>query len=64
MKWAQAGRPIPFRAWFGTPFDLASIRTIYSPLVKSHASIDSSSVAEEQRRKGHRSKEERVEMVD
>jgi hypothetical protein len=34
------------------PFDLAAIRTIYSPKAKSHASIHSSSAAEEQRREG------------
>jgi hypothetical protein len=30
-NWAQAGQPSPFWARFGTPFDLATIRTIYSP---------------------------------
>jgi hypothetical protein len=33
-------------------------------LAESHKEIDSSSAAEEQRREGHRSGEERVEMVD
>jgi hypothetical protein len=46
------------------PFDLAVIRTIYSPKAKSHASIHSSSAAEEQRREGHHLGEERVELVD
>jgi hypothetical protein len=46
-KWAHAGRPSPFRARFGTPFDLDAILTIYSPLAKSHTSIHSSSTAEE-----------------
>jgi hypothetical protein len=46
------------------PFDIAAIRTIYSPLAKSHEEILSSSAAEEQRREGHRSGEERVKMVD
>jgi hypothetical protein len=46
------------------PFDLATIRTIYSPEAKSHASIHSSSAAEEQRREGHHLREERVELVD
>jgi hypothetical protein len=64
LKWSQASRPSPFRARFGAPFDLAVIRTIYSPPAKSHTSIHSSSAAEEQRREGHRSREERVEMVD
>jgi hypothetical protein len=60
----QAGRPDPFRGPVASPFDLAAIQAIYSPGVKSHASIHSSSAAEEQRREGHRSGEERVEMVD
>jgi hypothetical protein len=65
-NWVETslGRPNPLRARFGTPFDLAAIWTIYSPLAKSHAWIDSSSSAEEQRREEHRSGEERVEMVD
>jgi hypothetical protein len=63
-KWAQAGRPSPFRARFGAPFDLAAIQTIYSPLTKIYTSIHSSSAAEDQRREGHRSGEGRVEMVD
>jgi hypothetical protein len=61
---AQAGRPDPFQGLVASPFDLAAIRAIYSPGVESNASIDSSSAAEEQRREGHRSGEERVEMVD
>jgi hypothetical protein len=53
-KWAQAGRPRPagpahFGAPSAPPFDLTAIRTIYSPEAKSHASIHSSSAAEEQR---------------
>jgi hypothetical protein len=35
-KRAWADRPSPFRARFDAPFDLAVIRTIYSPLTKSH----------------------------
>jgi hypothetical protein len=61
---AWADRASPFRARFDAPFDLAAIRTIYSPLAKSHGRILSSSAAEEQRREEHRSGEERVEMVD
>jgi hypothetical protein len=61
-NWAD--RPSPFRARFGTPFDLAVIQTIYSPPAKSHTEIHSSSTAEEQRREEHHSGEERVEMVD
>jgi hypothetical protein len=61
---AQAGQPNPFRDWFGAPFDLAAIQTIYSPLAKSQGGIYSSSAAEEQRRKGHHPEEERVKMVD
>jgi hypothetical protein len=45
-------------------FDLAAIRAIYSPGVESHASINSSSAAEEQRREGHHPEEDRVELVD
>jgi hypothetical protein len=65
--WAEVGpgwpaQPIsrPSQA----PFDLAAIRTIYSPEAKSHTSIHSSSAAEERRREGHRLGEERVELVD
>jgi hypothetical protein len=47
-KWAQAGRPSPFRGPV-TPFDLGASRAIYSPLTESHTSINSSSTAEEQR---------------
>jgi hypothetical protein len=61
---AWADLPSPFRARFCGPFDLAALRTIYSPVAKSHEGIHSSSAAEEQRREGHRSGEERVEMVD
>jgi hypothetical protein len=46
------------------PFDLDSIQAIYSPGVKSHASINSSLAAKEQRREGHHPGEERVELVD
>jgi hypothetical protein len=46
------------------PFALAAIRDIYSPLTESHASYNSSSAAEEQRREGHHLGEERVELVD
>jgi hypothetical protein len=56
--------PSPFRAWFDAPFDLATSRAIYSPLAESHKEIHSSFTAEVQRREGHRSEEERVEMVD
>jgi hypothetical protein len=45
---AQAGRPSPFEAQLA-PFDLDASRAIYSPLTESHASINSSSTAEEQR---------------
>jgi hypothetical protein len=41
-----------------------SRRTIYRPKAKSHASIHSSSAAEEQRREGHHLGEERVQLVD
>jgi hypothetical protein len=54
--WAEMGlgrpaQPIPGPSQ--PPFDLVAIRAIYSPEAKSHASIHSSSAAEEQRREGH-----------
>jgi hypothetical protein len=61
---AQDGRPSPLRGLVTPAFDLAAIRAIYSPKAKSHASIHSSSPAEEQRREGHHIREERVELVD
>jgi hypothetical protein len=61
---AQAGRPNPFQGPVASPFDLAIIRAIYSPGVKSHTSTHSSSAAEEQRREGHHLGEEMVELVD
>jgi hypothetical protein len=61
---AWADRPNPFQARFDAPFDLAASRSIYRTLAESHEEIHSSSSAEEQRREGHRSGEERVEMVD
>jgi hypothetical protein len=66
-NWAETGPgrpPSPFQAQFGTPFDLATIQTIYNTLTNSHEEIDSSSTVEKQRREGHHSGEERVEMVD
>jgi hypothetical protein len=63
-KWAQAGWPSPFPSPVDAPFDLASIRAIYSPEAKSHAWTHSSSTAEEQRREGRHLEEERVELVD
>jgi hypothetical protein len=62
-KWAQAGRPNPFRASFAAPFDLDDPQTIYSPPAKSHERINSPFAAEEQRREGHHSREESVELV-
>jgi hypothetical protein len=66
-NWAEVGpsrsaQPIPGPSH--PPFDLATIRTIYSPEAKSHASIHSSSTAEEQRREGYHLGEERVELVE
>jgi hypothetical protein len=63
-KWAQAGRPNPFQGPVDPPFDLAAIRTIYSPEARSHGSTHSSSAAEEQRREGHHLRVERVELVE
>jgi hypothetical protein len=62
--WAQAGRPSPFQGLVASPFDLATIRAIYSPGVKSQGGIHSSSAAEEQTREGHHLREERVKLVD
>jgi hypothetical protein len=45
------------------PFDIAASRAIYSPLTKSHASILSSSAAEEQRSLRDTISERRVVLV-
>jgi hypothetical protein len=60
----QADRPSPVQGPFAPSFDLAAIQAIYSPEVESHASFNSSSAVEEQRREGHHPREERVELVD
>jgi hypothetical protein len=62
-RWAQASRLSPFLGPFVAPFDLDDPLAIYSPPFKSHASINSSFATEEQRREGHHSGEERVELV-
>jgi hypothetical protein len=63
--WMGPGRPAqPSPGPISPSFDLAAIRAIYSPGVESHASINSSSAAEEQRREGRHPGEERVELVD
>jgi hypothetical protein len=62
--WAQDGRPSPVQGPFAPSFDLAAIRAIYSPGVESHASINLSSAAEEQKREEHHPRVERVELVD
>jgi hypothetical protein len=65
--WAEVGPGRPARPISGpsqAPFDLAAIWAIYRPEAKSHASIHSSSAAEEQRREGNHLGEERVELVD
>jgi hypothetical protein len=46
---AQDSRPSLFRGPVSPPFDLDASRAIYSPLTECHASINSSSAAEEQR---------------
>jgi hypothetical protein len=64
--WAEVGpgRPAqPTSRPSQSPFDLVAIRAIYSPEARRHASIISSSTAEEQRREGHQLEEERVELV-
>jgi hypothetical protein len=50
-KWAQAGRPGPFSGPSRPPFDLDASQAIYSPLTENHERINSSSAAEEQRRR-------------
>jgi hypothetical protein len=63
--WMGPGRPAQPSPGPNPPsFDLAAIRAIYSPGVEIHASINSSSSAEEQRREGYHPGEERVELVD
>jgi hypothetical protein len=64
-NWAEVGPGWPAQPISGPnqpPFDLAAIRTIYSPEAKSHASIHSSSATEEKRREGHHLGEERIEL--
>jgi hypothetical protein len=66
-KWGQAGQPrlvgpACFEAQWA-PFDLGASRAIYSPLTKSHASTNSSSAAEEQRRLRDTISEMRVVLV-
>jgi hypothetical protein len=66
-NWAEMGpgrSAQPILSPVRHPFDLAALRTIYSPSAKSHEGIHSSSAAEEQRREWHHSGEETVEMVD
>jgi hypothetical protein len=60
---AQAGRPSLFRGPVGLPFDLVASRVIYSPLTESHASTNSSSIAEEQRSLRDTISEMRVVLV-
>jgi hypothetical protein len=60
---AQAGRPSPFRGPADLPFDLVASRAIYSPLIESHRSINSSSAAEEQRSLRETISEMRVVLV-
>jgi hypothetical protein len=66
MRWARMGASRPAQPIFGSiraPFDLDDPRTIYSPPAKSHTSIHSPFTAEEQRKEGHHSGEERIELV-
>jgi hypothetical protein len=60
---AQAGRPSLFRSPISLPFDLIASRVIYSPLTESHASINSSSAAEEQKSLRDTISEMRVVLV-
>jgi hypothetical protein len=67
VGWAEVGSgqsAQPISGPSRPPFDLASIRAIYSPEARSHASTHSSSTAEEQRREGHHLGEERVEPIE
>jgi hypothetical protein len=66
-NWVEVGLSRSVRPILGPsrpPFDLGAYQAIYSPLTESHTTIHLSSAVEEQRREGHRSGEERVEMVD
>jgi hypothetical protein len=60
---AQAGRPSPFRGPIDLPFDLIASQAINSPLTESHAKINSSSAAEEQRSLRDTISEMRVVLV-
>jgi hypothetical protein len=60
---AQVGWPSPFLGPFVPPFDLAASQNIYSPLANIHTSTHSSFATGEQRREGHHSGVERVELV-
>jgi hypothetical protein len=62
--WAQAGWPSPLQGPFAAPFDLDDPQTIYGTHAKIHTSYHSSFAAEEQRREGHHSAKEMVEIVD
>jgi hypothetical protein len=59
----QAGQPSPLQGPVGSPLDLAASRAIYSSLTESHASIKSSSAAEEQRSLRDTISERRVVLV-
>jgi hypothetical protein len=64
-NWAEMGQPVGparFEAQ-SAPFDLDASRAIYSPLTESHASINSSSAAEEQRSLRDTISEMRVVLV-
>jgi hypothetical protein len=60
---AQAGRASPIQGPVGLPFDLVASRAIYSPLTESHAGINSSSAAKEQRSLRDTISEMRVVLV-
>jgi hypothetical protein len=66
MEWAKMGpgRPAqPVSRPIRPPFDLDASRAIYSPLTESHASINSSSAAEEPRSLRDTISEMRVMLV-
>jgi hypothetical protein len=60
---AQVGQRSMFRGPVDPPFDLDASWAIYSPLIESHASINSSSAAEEQRSLRDTISEMRVVLV-
>jgi hypothetical protein len=63
VGWAEVGLSRPAQPISWPPFDLAAIQAIYSPEARRHASILSSSAAEEQRSLRDTISERRVVLV-